>query len=179
MDDLATIFSFNNLPGHLSYLLIAVSYWMTRIFWLRLVAVVGLSLEIVYFLLSGGDLRAVSGSDGATFRPGRRIEAKLDCTLPATGGRHLEMEELSRAREIHGATVDQDPFDPGLHEAVQQVESDDAAGTVVTELAPGYRLDTKLLRAAMVAVARPRVAKAPEPADGGGGSDGAQQAPQN
>ena len=63
MDDLATIFSLNNLPGHLSYVLIAVSYWMTNIFWLRLVAVIGLSLEIVYFLLSGGDLRAGIGWD--------------------------------------------------------------------------------------------------------------------
>jgi molecular chaperone GrpE len=47
-------------------------------------------------------------------------------------------------------------FDPGLHEAVQQVESDEPAGTVVTEMTPGYRLAGKLLRPAMVAVARPR-----------------------
>jgi CRP-like cAMP-binding protein len=58
MDDLETIFSLNNWPGHLSYLLIAISYWLTDIFWLRLAAVVGLSLEMVYFWLSGGDLRA-------------------------------------------------------------------------------------------------------------------------
>ena len=63
MDDLATLFSLNNWPGHLSYLLIAISYWLTDIFWLRVVAVVGLSLEIVYFLLSGGDLRAGIGWD--------------------------------------------------------------------------------------------------------------------
>lgn len=47
-------------------------------------------------------------------------------------------------------------FDPGLHEAVQQIESDQPAGTVVTEMTPGYRLQGKLLRPAMVAVARPR-----------------------
>ena len=47
-------------------------------------------------------------------------------------------------------------FDPGLHEAVQQIESDEPAGTVVTEMTPGYRLSGKLLRPAMVAVARPR-----------------------
>jgi CRP-like cAMP-binding protein len=63
MDELATLFSLNNWPGHLSYLLIAISYWLTDIFWLRVVAVVGLSLEIVYFLLSGGDLRAGIGWD--------------------------------------------------------------------------------------------------------------------
>jgi len=47
-------------------------------------------------------------------------------------------------------------FDPGLHEAVQQVESDEPVGTVVTEMTPGYRIAGKLLRPAMVAVARPR-----------------------
>lgn len=47
-------------------------------------------------------------------------------------------------------------FDPSLHEAVQQVESDEPVGTVVTEMTPGYRLGGKLLRPAMVAVARPR-----------------------
>lgn len=47
-------------------------------------------------------------------------------------------------------------FDPGLHEAVQQVESDQPVGTIVAELAPGYRIAGKLLRAAMVVVARPK-----------------------
>jgi molecular chaperone GrpE len=47
-------------------------------------------------------------------------------------------------------------FDPGLHEAVQHIESDQPAGTVVSEMTPGYRLSGKLLRPAMVAVARPR-----------------------
>lgn len=46
------------------------------------------------------------------------------------------------------------PFDPGLHEAVQQIESEQPAGTVVNEMTPGYRLQGKLLRPAMVAVAR-------------------------
>ncbi len=47
-------------------------------------------------------------------------------------------------------------FDPGLHEAVQQVESDQPAGTVVSEMTPGYKLGGKLLRAALVGVARPK-----------------------
>jgi len=46
------------------------------------------------------------------------------------------------------------PFDPGQHEAVQQVESEQPPGTVVSEMVPGYRLQGKLLRPAMVAVAR-------------------------
>ena len=63
MNDLGTLFSLNNWPGHLSYVLLAISYLLTDIFWLRLVAVVGLSLEILYFWLSGGDLRAGMGWD--------------------------------------------------------------------------------------------------------------------
>ena len=63
MDDLETMFSLNNWPGHLSYVLIAVSYWLTNMFWLRVVAVIGLSLEILYFWLSGGDLRTGIGWD--------------------------------------------------------------------------------------------------------------------
>jgi hypothetical protein len=47
MDEVGTLFSLRNLPGHISYLLIAISYWLTDIFWLRVVAVVGLSLEIL------------------------------------------------------------------------------------------------------------------------------------
>jgi hypothetical protein len=46
----------NDVPGHTSYILIAISYWLTNIFWLRVTAVIGLSMEIFYFQLSGGDL---------------------------------------------------------------------------------------------------------------------------
>jgi hypothetical protein len=63
MDQLGALFSLSNLPGHISYLLIAISYWLTDIFWLRVVAVVGLSLEILYFWHSGGDLRTGIGWD--------------------------------------------------------------------------------------------------------------------
>ena len=47
-------------------------------------------------------------------------------------------------------------FDPNLHDAVQQVETDEhPPGTIVTEITPGYRLGDKLLRAALVVVSRP------------------------
>lgn len=51
------LFGLKDLPGHLSYLLLAISYWLTRMFWLRVIAVAGIALEIAYFALSGGDLR--------------------------------------------------------------------------------------------------------------------------
>jgi CRP-like cAMP-binding protein len=56
-------FSLNDLTGTLSYAVIALSYLMTRIFWLRVAAVVGLFLEIAYFRLTGGDLKVGIGWD--------------------------------------------------------------------------------------------------------------------
>ena len=87
MDELATLFSLNNWPGHLSYILIAVSYWLTDIFWLRVVAVVGLALEIVYFLLSGGDLRTGIGWDLVfilinVYQLYRLVQERLSLRLP-------------------------------------------------------------------------------------------------
>ncbi len=47
-------------------------------------------------------------------------------------------------------------FDPNLHDAVQQVETmEHAPGTIINEITPGYRLGGKLLRPAMVVLARP------------------------
>jgi molecular chaperone GrpE len=102
---------------------------------------------------------AGSATDVASITEGVRMVLKL---LEDGFGR-LGVERV--------ASVGQ-PFDPSLHEAVQQVESDSAPGTVVHEMVPGYRLGGKLLRAAMVAVARP---KAQPPASGasGEGADGA------
>jgi molecular chaperone GrpE len=70
-------------------------------------------------------------------------------------------------------------FDPGLHEAVQQVPSDAPMGTVVTEMAPGYKLGGKLLRPAVVAVAVPRPAGDGASADATEGGDGVAEPPQN
>lgn len=47
-------------------------------------------------------------------------------------------------------------FDPSVHDAVQQRETDEQPpGTIVDEIVPGYRLGDRLLRAAVVVVARP------------------------
>ncbi|MDB4994689.1 MAG: Heat shock protein GrpE [Myxococcaceae bacterium] len=52
------------------------------------------------------------------------------------------------------------PFDPAVHEAIQQVETDEhPAGTVVAEVQPGYLQGDKLVRAAMVVVAKPKSAE--------------------
>jgi molecular chaperone GrpE len=48
-------------------------------------------------------------------------------------------------------------FDPSVHEAIQQVETGDhEPGTVLAEVQPGYTQGDRLLRAAMVVVAKPK-----------------------
>jgi len=74
-------------------------------------------------------------------------------------------------------------FDPAIHEAIQQKEAPDVApGTILNEVVPGYRFGEKLVRAAMVVVARkPAESKksdappAVEPAAPEGQSDGDNQ----
>ncbi len=48
------------------------------------------------------------------------------------------------------------PFDPSVHEAIQQVESDEPVGNVVAEVQSGYLQSGRLVRAALVVVAKPR-----------------------
>jgi molecular chaperone GrpE len=49
------------------------------------------------------------------------------------------------------------PFDPSVHEAIQQVETGDhEPGIVLAEVQPGYMQGDRLLRAAMVVVAKPK-----------------------
>jgi molecular chaperone GrpE len=52
------------------------------------------------------------------------------------------------------------PFDPNLHEAISQQESDQPPGTVVQVLQRGYRSGERLLRPALVVVAKAPAAKA-------------------
>jgi len=62
-----------------------------------------------------------------------------------------------------GVTAGQ-AFDPLIHEAIQQVETDEhPAGTVVAEVQPGYSLGDRLIRAALVVVARPPAKKSIPP----------------
>jgi molecular chaperone GrpE len=56
------------------------------------------------------------------------------------------------------------PFDPTVHEAIQQVETTDhAPGTVLAEVQPGYTQADRLIRAAMVVVAKSKSGDGTEP----------------
>ena len=52
------------------------------------------------------------------------------------------------------------PFDPNLHEAISQQESDETPGTIVQVLQRGYRAGDRLLRPALVVVAKAKAAPA-------------------
>ena len=47
-----------------------------------------------------------------------------------------------------------DPFDPAIHEAVSQIESDQPEGTVVESLNSAYKIGDRLLRPARVTVSQ-------------------------
>lgn len=75
----------------------------------------------------------------------------------ATGVELTEREFLATLERHHIKRIDPlgKPFDHNLHQAVMQVEAPDKpAGTVVQVLQSGYTLNDRLLRPAMVAVAK-------------------------
>lgn len=66
------------------------------------------------------------------------------------------VDALAREGIARIATIG-NPFDPTVHEAIQQVETDEhPPGTVIAEVQSGYTQGDRLLRAAMVVVARPK-----------------------
>ena len=74
-------------------------------------------------------------------------------------GVEMTQRELMKAFEKHGiARVESvgQPLDPNLHQAMMEVEADEEheAGTIVQELQPGYVIKDRLLRPAMVSVAK-------------------------
>lgn len=75
-----------------------------------------------------------------------------------TQGVELTLRQLLTTLQNRGLTPIESvdlPFDPNVHEAVMQVESDQhEEGTVVTEVRKGYKLGDKVIRPAMVGVAR-------------------------
>jgi molecular chaperone GrpE len=70
----------------------------------------------------------------------------------------LTLKELRNVLEKHGVVaVDalRKPFDPTIHHAMSQIETDDAEeNTVIKEFRKGYMFRDRVLRAAMVGVAK-------------------------
>jgi molecular chaperone GrpE len=89
------------------------------------------------------------------------LEAALVAESPSVenmkDGVDLTLKQLTAAFAKFNL-VDIDPlgekFDPHQHQAIQVVESDQPASTVVTVLQKGYRLNERTLRPALVMVAK-------------------------
>jgi molecular chaperone GrpE len=89
------------------------------------------------------------------------LEAALAAESPGVenmkDGVDLTLKQLAAAFGKFNL-VDIDPlgekFDPHQHQAIQVVESDQPASTVVTVLQKGYRLNERTLRPALVMVAK-------------------------
>lgn len=89
--------------------------------------------------------------------------------------------ELLNALERHGIRRMQplnEPFNPHLHQAVMEIpRSNVASGTVVQVFQPGYMIEERVLRPAMVGVAKggPKLPTVPE--DGAPGSEVGEDSP--
>src|SRR5476651_456785 len=98
------------------------------------------------------------------------LPANLDALAPAVRnvvvGVQATERELLSILERHGVTCIEakgKPFNAEFHQAVMEIEDASVpTGTVVQELAPGYLLAGRLLRASMVGVSRGGPHRAPE-----------------
>ena len=104
--------------------------------------------------------RAVEAAEGAqdvaAVRDGVRMVLKL-------------FEDTAARIELTRVAALGERFDPNLHDAFQQVETDEQPpGTIVQEYQSGYVYGDRLLRPAMVVVAR----KPPAPPEEGAGDEG-------
>lgn len=71
--------------------------------------------------------------------------------LDATG---REIESVFQRHGITKITALGEPLDPNRHQAMLEVPSDTAPGTIVQEMQSGYMIRDRLLRPALVGVAR-------------------------
>jgi len=93
----------------------------------------------------------------------RAIEhaASLGDKNPIVEGVQLVLRQFTTAFERLEVTQVEamgKPFDPNMHEAISQAESDEPPGTVVQVLQRGYKSGDRLLRPALVVVAKAKAA---------------------
>jgi molecular chaperone GrpE len=81
-------------------------------------------------------------------------------------GVNLTLKELKNVLEKHGLVAINalgKPFDPSVHHAMSQIESEEVGeNTIVKEFRKGYMLKDRVLRAAMVGVAKTRAGSVKE-----------------
>lgn len=88
--------------------------------------------------------RAVDAADGAA-----------DAQAVAEGVRMVlhSFSEVAQRMSLQRINAVGERFDPNRHDAVQQLPSEEhEAGSIMAEIVPGYTIDDRLLRAALVVV---------------------------
>jgi molecular chaperone GrpE len=99
--------------------------------------------------------RAVSHSTSETALPSLKEGIELTLRSLKSALSKSGIEEVKAEGEL---------FDPGLHEAVFQIDDDHAEpGKVVKEIQKGYLLNKRLIRPAMVTVSKGKPAETTEP----------------
>lgn len=90
-------------------------------------------------------------------RAAEHAEGEVDATALKSGMEMIynQLRSLLRRYDVTPVESVGRPFDPSLHEALMQVESDEHPdGTVVNELTRGYKVGDRVLRYAKVGVSR-------------------------
>lgn len=95
--------------------------------------------------------------------------AEGDASNALAEGVHLTLKELKNVLEKFGLVSIEalgKPFDPSMHHAMSQIETDEADdNTVVKEFRKGYLLKGRVLRAALVGVSRKQTGSADSESD--------------
>ena len=124
--------------------------------------------EFAFALLSVKDtLEMVLKDDKSTTE---QIKMGVDMTLKNL----VSAFERARVKEVKAEKA---KFDPNLHQAMTQIESTEAPGTVLQVFQKGYTLADRVLRPAMVAVAR--TAESADSGQSGAGSSSPSVEPQD
>lgn len=91
----------------------------------------------------------------ATLPPGGRDDDAWKGLITGLEATERELTSVFERNGISRITALGQPLDPNLHQAMMEIPTNDAApGTVLQEIQPGYTIKDRLLRAAMVAVAK-------------------------
>lgn len=67
---------------------------------------------------------------------------------------HFQLLDILKREGVENIKAEGDLFNPALHEAMEEVESDKPEGTILEEMQKGYMLNGKVIRPARVKVAK-------------------------
>lgn len=148
--------------------------------WLRAVADLDNYKKRVKRDIDDANHRAIQNMLASFLSVGDNLERALSVAPPDTNeqllkGIEMVRQEFLNALAKHGITPIPSvghPFDPNVHDALQQMDTPDfAPGVIMLEYEKGYLRGDKLLRPARVVVAGPGSTGAPPPDLGPSGSD--------